>query len=131
MRWVVNKYVVFTALTAFICYVLPAQATPGGSFVVGKKSADDAASLQEEDTKVSEGVPSLRYAIPMAHSFSQPDSTEFEFPEEQKSHLARDITIFLIASAFVAYFLIKVFLEGDTDEPEGEDGGGKDLPPPL
>jgi hypothetical protein len=130
MRWVLNKYVVFTALIAFICYILPVQATPGGGFVAGKKSADEAASPQKEDSKSSEGFKSLRYAVPMAHSFSQPDSTEFEFPEEEKKHLVRDITIFLIVSAFVAYFLVKVFLEGDKDEEGGDDGGGKQ-PPPL
>ena len=61
---------------------------------------------------------------------AQPDSTEdeFEFPEDKESHLARDITIFVIVSAFVAFFIIKVFLEGDTDETDSTDGGGKPIP---
>ncbi len=61
---------------------------------------------------------------------AQPDSTEdeFEFPEDEGSHLARDITVFVIASVFIAFFIIKVFLEGDTDETDNTDGGGKDIP---
>jgi hypothetical protein len=131
MRWVLNKYVVFAVLLAFVWHVLPVHAAPGGGFVVGKKSADEAASWQHEGTVASEGVPSLRYAVPMSHSFAQPDSTEFEFPEKENKHLARDITIFVIVSAFVAYFLIKVFLEGDKDEPDGGDDGNGKEPPPL
>jgi hypothetical protein len=61
---------------------------------------------------------------------AEPDSTEdeFDFPDEEKNHLARDITVFVIASAFVAFFIIKVFLEGDTDTPEDDGGGGKPIP---
>ena len=65
----------------------------------------------------------------MAYS-AEADSTgdEFEFPEDEESHLARDITVFVIVSAFVAFFVIKVFLEGDTDQTETPDGGGKEIP---
>jgi hypothetical protein len=61
---------------------------------------------------------------------AEPDSTEdeFEFPDEEKSHLARDITVFVIASVFVAFFIVKVFLEGDTDTPDDSGGGGKQIP---
>jgi hypothetical protein len=64
---------------------------------------------------------------------AEPDSTadEFDFPDEEQSHLARDITIFVIVSAFVGFFLIKVFLEGDTDDSGGDDGGGKTVPAPA
>ncbi len=59
---------------------------------------------------------------------SQPDTTQpFEFPGEENKHLYRDITIWIIVSAFVAFFIIKVFLEGDTDLPD-EEGGGKTIP---
>ena len=70
------------------------------------------------------GVEALRFGA-MSYALAQPDTTEggFEFPEEEKSHLWRDVAIFVIVSAFVAYFVIKVFLEGDTDEETGEEGG--------
>jgi len=61
---------------------------------------------------------------------AQPDTTsEFEFPEEDNKHLVRDITVFVIVSAFVAFFLIKVFLEDDPPEQPDDDGGGKVIPP--
>jgi len=61
---------------------------------------------------------------------AEPDSTEegLEFPEEKESHLARDITVFVIVSAFVGYFIIKVFLEGDTDEETTDTPPGKQIP---
>ena len=61
---------------------------------------------------------------------SEPDSTEegLEFPEDEGSHLARDITVFVIVSAFVGYFIIKVFLEGDTDEETDTEPPGKVIP---
>lgn len=67
-------------------------------------------------------------------SSSQPDSTApvggyFEEEEENKN-LYRDIGVFLIVSAFVGYFIIKVFLQGETEEPPS-DGGGKEVPNPF
>jgi hypothetical protein len=68
-------------------------------------------------------------AVPL--SFMQPDSTQpgdFDFSEKDgESHLARDILVFTIVSVFVAYFLIKVFLQGDTEEEKPPDNG-KPLP---
>ena len=129
MCWVLNKYVVFLALAAFVCYVVPVRSAPGSVLVTGKSSADEAASWRQQDAGDRQPVRSLRYALPMASSLAQPDSTEFEFPEKEEKHLARDITVFVIVSAFVAYFIIKVFLEGDKDEENTDDGGGKDIPP--
>jgi hypothetical protein len=59
------------------------------------------------------------------------DTTEVDFPEEleKREHLYRDIGIFLLVSAFVGYFIVKVFLEGDTDEPPPKKNG-KDIPGP-
>lgn len=65
---------------------------------------------------------------------AQPDSSVpaggyFEEEEEGK-HLYRDIGIFLIVSAFVGYFIVKVFLEGETEETPPDDGG-KGIPNPF
>jgi hypothetical protein len=74
------------------------------------------------------GVDALRFGA-MSYALAQADTTEegFEFPDEEKNHTVRDIAVFVIVSAFVAYFIIKVFLEGDTDE-ETTDDGGKEIP---
>lgn len=75
----------------------------------------------------------LRDSIP-ATSFAaaQPDTTDDDFvlPEEKdKKQLAKEIAVWVIAAAFVAFFIVKVFIEED-DEPAADDGNGKDVPPP-
>ena len=75
----------------------------------------------------------LRDSIP-ASSFvaDPPDSTDEDFvlPEEKSmKQLAKEIAIWTIAAAFVAFFIIKVFIQED-DEPADDDDGGKDIPPP-
>ncbi len=77
----------------------------------------------------------LRDAIPIASFVAPPpDSTEdddfFLPPETDKKKLFREITVFLIVSAFVAYFIIKVFLEKDKPAP-AEPTNGKPIPPPA
>jgi hypothetical protein len=75
----------------------------------------------------------LRDSIP-ATSFAAdpPDTTDDDFvlPEEKsKKQLAKEIAIWTLAVAFVAFFIVKVFIEDD-DEPADDGGGGKDVPPP-
>jgi hypothetical protein len=110
---------------------LPVNVFADKPLALGKETADEAAKMQTPDAPPSDSARSLRYAVPMTGGYAQPDSTEFEFPEEEKKHLARDITVFVIVSAFVAYFLIKVFLEGDKDEGETDDDGNGKEPPPV
>jgi hypothetical protein len=129
MRWVLNKYLVSIVLVAFGVYIFPADLVAKDKWVAGKRTADEAASFRDDAPGVTDVVPSLKYAAPLSNSFAQTDTTEFEFPEKEETHLARDITIFVIASAFIAYFIIKVFLEGDKEEGETTDDGGKDYPP--
>jgi hypothetical protein len=131
MRWVLNKYLVCIVLAAFALYVCPVRALAGDGFVSGKKSPDEAASLQSQGDSSDGTFKSLRHAIPATGGFAQPDSTEFDFPEDENKHLVRDITVFLIASVFVAYFIIKVFLEEDKTEDDGDDGGNGKPPPPI
>ncbi len=76
----------------------------------------------------------LRDAIPVAGFVAAPpdttDEDDFFLPEEtDRRKLMRDITVFLIASAFVAVFIIKVFIEKD-EEPEPVRPPGKSVPPP-
>jgi hypothetical protein len=127
MRWVLNKQLVIFVLLTFACYVIPVHAPQAESLVAGKSSADAAASLQHDSPKGSSVQLPLRFGLALDNAYTEPDTTGFEFPEEEKKHLVRDVTIFVIASVFVAYFVIKVFLEGDTDE-ETPSNGGKDVP---
>jgi hypothetical protein len=51
--------------------------------------------------------------------YSQPDSSEtIIFEEEEERNLVKEITVWVIGAAFVGYFIIKVFLEGEEEEQE-------------
>ena len=75
----------------------------------------------------------LRDSIPATSAaLDPPDTTDDDFvlPEEkEKKKLAKEIAVWLIAAAFVAFFIVKVFIEKD-DEPSKDGGNGKDVPPP-
>jgi hypothetical protein len=129
MRWVLNNHLVIAVLVTFAFHVLPPHAYADTTLVSGKRTSDEAASWVSEKTEgLSIGVP-LRFAVSLSHRYAQPDTTEYEFPEEEGKHLIRDLTVFVIVSAFVAYFVIKVFLEGDTEEEAPPPDDGKQPPP--
>lgn len=76
----------------------------------------------------------LRDAVPVSAFVAAPPDTveedDFFLPEEtDRKNLIRDITVFVIASVFVAFFIIKVFIEKD-DDPPPDDDNGKNIPPP-
>jgi len=131
MRFVLNKHLVCIVLIAFVSYILPGNVFADDKLKTGKKTADEAASMFSQATTPTDSAQSLRYAVPTTGGYAQADSTEFEFPEDKKKHLYRDIAVFLIISVAVAYFVIKVFLEGDTGEEDGDDGGSGKPPPPF
>ena len=131
MRFVLNKHLVCIVLVAFVSYILPGNVFADDKLKSGKKTADEAASMLSQETPPDDSARSLRYAVPMTGGYAQADSTEFDFPEDKKKHLYRDIAVFVIISAAVAYFVIKVFLEGDKDEEETDDGGSGKPPPPI
>jgi hypothetical protein len=60
-------------------------------------------------------------------AYARSDTTEFEFPEEDRKHLVRDVTVFVLVSVFVAYFIVKVFIQEDEEAP-AEPPGGKPVP---
>ncbi len=128
MRWVLNKHLAWIVLLVFTSYVLVPNASAGTRLDSGEKSADEAASLRSDDGAGDPDVIPLRYTISMGHTFADPDSTAFEFPEEEKNHLIRDVTIFVIVAVFAAYFIVKVFLEGDTEDDVPDEGNGKPTP---
>jgi hypothetical protein len=76
----------------------------------------------------------LRDAVALAGFVPEPPDTvsedDFVLPEEtDNKKLYRDIAVFVVASAFVAFFIIKVFIEED-EEPADDGSNGKDVPPP-
>lgn len=73
----------------------------------------------------------LRDAIPASsYAAEPPDTTDDDFilPEEKsKKQLAKEIAVWVIVAAFVAFFIVKVFIEED-NEPAEEDDNGKQIP---
>ncbi len=67
----------------------------------------------------------LRDAVPSAGFASAPEDTTDEgfLPEEHNTRkLVWDIAAWVVGAALVAFFIIKVFIEKDPDQPSG--GGG-------
>jgi len=101
-----------------------------------------AASAGKQAVRAAEPAPApndneyfLRDAIPAVSFASEPPDTtdeedDFFLPEQKDtSKLVREIAAWLIAASMVAFFIIKVFIEEDPEESDG-DGGGKDYPDP-
>lgn len=106
---------------------LPRPAARAGSLPRGAGTSSDAAAM--EDSGGSPRVPAEGpvLALGALSAYAEPDTTEFDFPEDESDTLVRDITVWVIASAFVAYFIIKVFLEEDKDEPVDNTPPGKQI----
>jgi hypothetical protein len=122
------------AIVVSVCLVAtgtPASGAPGGRASAQAAARCAAADPQPSPRPVDEHF--LRDAIPApSEAVEPPDTTgddEFTLPEEKdKKKLYREIAVFIVASAFVAYFIIKVFIE--KDPPASEKPGGKPVPLP-
>ena len=71
-------------------------------------------------------------AVPGRYNGAYADTSGYDFPEEPKEEgsVWKEVAIWVGVAAFVAFFVIKVFIEGDKDVPATDDGG-KDIPPAL
>jgi hypothetical protein len=129
---ILNRLVAATLCVSVFCMGLtPARAR------AGRRTLSDVAAPAAEEPAAADATVvtrSLRDAIPAA-SFvaAPPDSVEeddFFLPTEtDNKKLLRDITVFVIVSVFVAFFIVKVFIEKD-DDPPPDSGGGKPVPLP-
>jgi len=128
MRWVQSKTVAWVVMGAFFLQAFPAPSAAQLELRKGSPTAKQAVTTESHSESAEGSLPFRRFAGPIGFATSQTDTTEFEFPEDERKHLTRDITVFVIASAFVAYFIIKVFLEGDTDDEAEPTKPGKPIP---
>jgi hypothetical protein len=119
---------VVLCVTVVVTGLSPLPAGAAGAERAARPGATPPGSL--EGTQVSYR---LRDAVPASSLVAAPpDTTEDDFflPEEtDNKNLVRDITVFVIVTAFVAYFIIKVFIENDPDPPP-DDTNGKPITPP-
>jgi hypothetical protein len=90
----------------------------------GKTTAEEAARYESPPAPLS---PAFTHSIGFAALIS--DTTEAVFEDEEEDrNLAKELTVWIIGAAFVGYFIVKVFLQGDTDEAPPPDTGKQ--PPP-
>jgi hypothetical protein len=125
MNGYIKKISSFILILSFIAVGWPLDCGALDSLPVGEKNSDEAAGGANLRPTPS---PMLRN---LSGSYFQPDSTETSlFEEEEERNLIKEITVWVIGAAFVGYFIVKVFLEGDEEEPEEEEprkeipGGG-------
>ncbi|HEX5132608.1 MAG TPA: hypothetical protein VFX92_08980 [Candidatus Krumholzibacteria bacterium] len=133
-----NRVIVAALCVTIVCTGLPpararAARVPAGNAPATSATQPDARAAANADAP-SATEHWLRDAVPAASFVAEPPDTteddEFFLPEEtDKRKLARDITVFVIASVFVAFFIIKVFIEKDPDPPP-EEPNGKPITPP-
>lgn len=126
-----TRIIVVSLSLALVACQLPRIAFAKGSFHGGTPTSGQAANASHRGSNNSE--PDDR-AVPLAfgafaHMSTSSDSTGLEFPDEDGDHVKRDVAVFLVISAFVAIFFIKVFLEGD--EATAEDNTPPRPAPPT
>lgn len=142
------RYIALTVVAALVAYGFPrpsnAQQIPKGEATSEAAAGHAPAKAVRRTVPASMVLGSVVGAVDAAASVAhseylhisalalaqtEPDTTStFEFPEDENDNLVRDITVFVIVSAFVAFFLIKVFFEEDPPEEEPDTGGGKVIP---
>jgi hypothetical protein len=136
MILILKRCIVLTVAAAIIVTGLPRPSAVAAPVAHGSRTAGEAAAWHAAPAPVSTatvadavsaGVPVLALGG-LESAGAEPDTTEFEFPDEDKKHLARDITVWLIASAFVAFFIVKVFIEKDEETPPDNKPPGKTIP---
>lgn len=67
-----------------------------------------------------------------SYGYALSDTVGYDFPEEDEKstmQLVKEVTLWVVVAGFVAFFIIKVFLEGETND-SGSDNPGKPVPPP-
>lgn len=124
MRLLTNPTVVYPVILAAI-YTFVALPALGNGLPAGKPTADEAAAPT---------LPASRSADlhGWSYSYALGDTTIYDFPEEDEKstlQLVKEVTLWLVIAGFVGFFIVKVFLEGDKDQPP-PDNPGKPVPPP-
>jgi hypothetical protein len=125
----VSRYV---GLSVALCLVFVAWPRPNRAAELppGEPSAGSAAGSIRDGRTSQAARLSLREG--WRRGFAEADTTGYVFPEDEPerttAQLVKDIVLWTAVAGFVAFFIIKVFLEGDEPEPPDENPG---KPPPI
>ena len=89
----------------------------------GAESAHEAARYESSQPPLS---PAVTNSLGFASLLS--DTTQSVYiDEEEERNLVKEMIVWFIGAAFVGYFIVKVFLQGDTDK-ESPPSQGKPYP---
>ncbi len=138
----VKKFITFLVVVCIVGHGLPRRAPASQSLPRGAATSGQAAAMPSSNTlrpvssassvsmrtvagAVSAGQPVL--ALGALNAYADPDTSEFQFPGEENEHLIRDIAVWVIVATFVAFFIVKVFIEDSDDEPEDNTPPGKQI----
>jgi hypothetical protein len=116
-------------ITVVIIAILNITTTPpllAEGLPPGKATAEEAAAPNLTADRQTDDLHGWSYG----YAFT--DTTGYDFPEEDEKstmQLVREVTLWLVVAGFIAFFIIKVFLEGDKDEEPTDGSGGKVIPP--
>ena len=125
-NWPARLFVHFLCV-AFLCLTCPgAKSVAAGRIAM---TSGEAARLGGGDENEPFALRDWQPTAEFMTGWVVADTTEVDFPDEGEGqkHLVRDVAVFVMVAVFVGYFIVKVFLEGDTVEPAPPDHG-KDIP---
>lgn len=115
---ILKRVMVIVVSCALVAGALPRPKPVRAQLLPGKSSSDEAAALRRDRSVDSNRL--MTYGL----GYAMADTTDYEFPEEEEQrNLVKEVALWVIVAGFVAFFIIKVFLEGDTDEGQSGNGG--------
>lgn len=102
-------------MVAFASLTLVAASAPRGAVWAASLQRGSATAAEAVAPRLGAGESSG--ADRLLAAFAYADTTEYEFPdeEEEERNIVKEVIIWTTVAGFVAFFLIEVFLEGDTD----------------
>ncbi len=118
-------------MAAFASLMLVAASARGGAAWAGSLQRGSATAAEAVAPRLGAGDSSG--AGRLLAAFAYADTTEYEFPdeEEKKRNVVKDVIIWTAVAGFVAFFVIEVFLEGDTSVEDPQPTPKPPPPPPM
>jgi hypothetical protein len=116
MRIATKTYATYLLLAAAIhlALIVPLRAGDNPSEASDPGATDHSATLQGNDLQG------------WSYGYALSDTIGYEFPDEEEKgtfQLIKEVALWLVVAGFVAFFIIKVFLQGDTDEQDSRPPG--------
>ena len=123
MTILLKRLLIYLITISVVAAGLPPAASSRQFDTAGAESAQEAARYESSQPPLS---PAVTNALGFSSLLSDTTQSVY-FDEEEERNLVKEMIVWFIGAAFVGYFIVKVFLQGDTDE-EPPPPKGKQLP---